>query len=98
MSRLVDIPRLEQRLKTHITTLTWEDSAAKLENKLDALGDAGGGDKALCRQELISIIVAELRDDSSMGSLKEIFSLILAIGACFLDSIPHFSSLSQGTT
>lgn len=41
MSRLVDIPRLEQRLKTHITTLTWEDLSNQLESKLDSLGDAG---------------------------------------------------------
>ena len=64
MSRLVDIPRLEMRLKTHITTLTWEDAASTLENKLDALGNA----------------VAELRDESCLPGLKEIFSLILAIG------------------
>jgi hypothetical protein len=64
MSRLVDIPRLEQRLKTHITTLTWEESSLRLESKLDSLGEA----------------VAELRDESCLPSLKEIFSLILAIG------------------
>ena len=63
MSRLVDIPRLEMRLKTHITTLTWEDAASTLENKLDALGNA----------------VAELRDESCLPGLKEIFSLILVI-------------------
>ena len=64
MSRLVDIPRLEQRLRTHLTTLTWEESSLKLETKLDKLGEA----------------IAELRDDSCLSSLKEIFSLILAIG------------------
>ncbi len=41
MSKLVDIPRLEQRLKTYITTLTWDDSAFKFEAKLDVLGEAG---------------------------------------------------------
>jgi hypothetical protein len=41
MSRLVDIPRLEQRLRTHLTTMTWEESANNLESNLNVVGEAG---------------------------------------------------------
>lgn len=73
MSRMVDIPRLEMRLKTHITTLTWEDAASKFEDKLDVLGNA----------------VAELKDESCLPSLKEVLSLILAIGNIYIFIFVH---------
>jgi hypothetical protein len=49
---------------------------------------------APCPQFIILLPVEELREDSSLGSLKEIFSLILAIGTCSLflflqTSCPH---------
>lgn len=78
MSRLVDIPRLEQRLKTHITTLTWNDSADEVEKHLDSIGEAG-----LCLSECLLLSVgtaAELKDDSCLPCFKEILALILAIG------------------
>lgn len=80
MSRLVDIPRLEQRLKTHITTLTWQELSLQLENKLDALGDAGNNPLLRIWRSHSYVLVAEIRDESCLPSLKEILSLILAIG------------------
>jgi hypothetical protein len=83
MSRLVDIPRLEQRLRTHLTTMTWEESANALESNLNAVGEAG---LSLVTIYLLQIPdlppspVAEIRDESCLSSLKELFSLILAVG------------------
>jgi hypothetical protein len=48
MSRLVDIPRLKQRLRTHLTTLSWEESANHLENKLNVFGEAGLSSALAC--------------------------------------------------
>lgn len=41
MSRLIDIPRLKERLESHQTILSWEDAANQLEVKLNVIGEAG---------------------------------------------------------
>jgi hypothetical protein len=41
MKALVEFPRVKERLKTHITTLAWEESVTEFEAKVVRLAEAG---------------------------------------------------------
>ena len=78
MRRLIEIPRLKERLECHQTILSWEDAANQLEVKLNVIGEAGMSTFVFFT--LAHPTVAELRNESHISSLKEFLSLILAVG------------------
>eukprot|EP00602_Paraphysomonas_sp_CaronLab_P003309 CAMPEP_0185020924 /NCGR_PEP_ID=MMETSP1103-20130426/3574_1 /TAXON_ID=36769 /ORGANISM="Paraphysomonas bandaiensis, Strain Caron Lab Isolate" /LENGTH=1483 /DNA_ID=CAMNT_0027552127 /DNA_START=20 /DNA_END=4471 /DNA_ORIENTATION=+ len=61
---LVDIPRLEKRLKLHSAILVWEDNADKVWEDLEILSNA----------------ITEFKRPECEESLKHVLSLILAVG------------------